>query len=227
MPSLLLKPGICGRVSTYCSNWRSCTSTLRCARTRAPAARGWRWMAHERNWAVGRSMGFRTTRRYRVDHRVPEEQEVAPSQLRCERDRNGTGHVALREVVDVVVLGDDEAFPFTVRASINLAVQLQDHRALFERQLCRVRVRQVDQTPCSVRADVTELPAVRSGCDVRDDVELFAGVEKGCLERKVVARRHQKLMWHSALRSTAGNEAKNRWIGVGVASASSNACSSS
>src|SRR6185436_3651251 len=108
-----------------------------------------------------------------VTHRVPEEQEVAPPQLRGERNGNGPGDVALREVVDVVVLGDDEALPFTFRASVDLTVQLQDHRALFERQLRRVRVRQVDQTSGSVWADVTELPAVRPGGDVRDDVELL------------------------------------------------------
>ena len=72
---------------------------------------------------------------------------MAAAELRGERDRDGAADVAVREVVDVVVLGDDEALERARRRPVDAAVQLEDHRAALERELGRVRVRQVD--PCT------------------------------------------------------------------------------
>src|SRR5205809_5516822 len=50
-----------------------------------------------------------------VGHRVAEKEKVAPPQLRCERHRDYVRELALREIADVVVLGDDEALPLARR----------------------------------------------------------------------------------------------------------------
>ena len=68
---------------------------------------------------------------------------MAATELRRQRHRDDGGDVRAGEIVDVVVLGDDEALPFTLRPAVDLAVDLQDHRPLVERQ-ARVRVREVD-----------------------------------------------------------------------------------
>src|SRR5882724_4017521 len=128
-----------------------------------------------------------------VAHRVSEEEEVAAPQLGCECDGHRTRDVAPGEVVDVVILGDDEALPLALRAAIDLAVELENHGALLERQLGRVSIREVDQPACAVWADVTELAAIRTRGNVGDDVERLAGLEEGGFEPEVVARRHEQL----------------------------------
>ena len=56
-----------------------------------------------------------------VGHRVAEEQEVAPAELRSERDGNSGRDVRLREEVDVVVLRNDEALPLPRGGTLDLA----------------------------------------------------------------------------------------------------------
>src|ERR1043166_2000172 len=60
-----------------------------------------------------------------VGHRVAEEEEVAAPKLRCDRYRDDARDVRLSEVVDVVVLGDDEALPLPFAAAVDLSVQLE------------------------------------------------------------------------------------------------------
>ena len=50
-----------------------------------------------------------------VGHRVAEEEEVAASGALPRAQRERAGKIRLREVVDVVVLGDDEALPLAAR----------------------------------------------------------------------------------------------------------------
>jgi len=131
---------------------------------------------------------------------------VAAAQLRGERDRDGAADVAAREVVDVVVLGDDEALPLAGRVAVEAAVQLEDHGPPLERQLGRVGVRQVDHARGPVGTDVAEPAAVTPGRDVRDDVELLAGVEERLLEQEVVARRDEQLV----RRATVAQDGRHR-----------------
>ena len=70
---------------------------------------------------------------------------MAPPQLRGEGDRDDRGQLRAPEVVDVVVLGDDEALPFPLGERVDGAVQLEQDRAALERELGRVRVRNVDR----------------------------------------------------------------------------------
>ncbi len=130
---------------------------------------------------------------------------MAASQLCCERNGNSAGKIRLREVVDVVVLGDDEALPLPVGSAIDLAVQLQDHRSLIQRQLGGIRVRYLDQPPTAIRSDVAELPAPRPRGQVGHDIELLPRFEECCLQCDVVARRHDQLMWHAALPQDGGS----------------------
>ena len=80
-----------------------------------------------------------------VDHLVPDEEEVAPAQARCERDRDGRRDVRATEVVDVVVLGDDEALPLALGERVDRSMELEEDGAAVERQLRRIRVRDVDR----------------------------------------------------------------------------------
>ena len=70
---------------------------------------------------------------------------MAPPQPRGERDRDDRGELGAAEVVDVVVLGDDEALPLALRERVDGAVQLEQDRPPLERELGRVRVRHVDR----------------------------------------------------------------------------------
>src|SRR5207247_3666333 len=119
--------------------------------------------------------------------------------LRRERHRHSASDVAPREVVDVVVLGDDEAFPLSLDTAVDLAVQLENDGPLLERQLRRVGVRQVDEPTGPVRADVTELAPVRPRSDVRHDIKFLTGLEEGRLEGEVVARGYEQLMRNTTL----------------------------
>src|SRR5919202_3583821 len=101
---------------------------------------------------------------------------MAAAKLRAERHRHDARDLGLGEVLDVVVLGDDEALPLAlVRALADLTVELEDDRAALERQLGRVRVRNFDQRSGSVRREVAELAPIPPGGEVRDNVELLAG----------------------------------------------------
>ena len=130
-----------------------------------------------------------------VGHRVAEEEEMAATELCAERDGDDARDLGLREVLDVVVLGDDEALPLAVlAAAADLAMELEDDRAALERELGRVRVRHLDQGSGSVRRDVAELATVPAGSEVRNDIELLTGVEERALERQVVTRGDDQLV---------------------------------
>ena len=114
---------------------------------------------------------------------------MAAPQLRGERDRNDGGELGAAEVVDVVVLGDDEALPLALRERVDRAVQLEQDRAPVERELGRVRVRDVDRARRLARRAVPEAAAVRPARHIGDDVDLLALVLERPLEGKVVVRR--------------------------------------
>ncbi len=67
--------------------------------------------------------------------RIGDEQQMAPPQLRSERDRNDVRQLGLREVADVVVFADDEALTIAIRARVDLAVDLENHGTLLEGEL--------------------------------------------------------------------------------------------
>ena len=129
-----------------------------------------------------------------VGHLVAEEEEVATAEPRREGDRNDGGQLRSAEVVDVVVLGDDEALPFALRQRIDGSVKLQDDRAAVEAELGRVRVRYVDRPRGLPGWAMPEAAAMRAGRDVRDDVDLLAGLREGALERQVVVGRDDELV---------------------------------
>src|SRR5690242_10620526 len=109
-----------------------------------------------------------------VGHRVAEEQEVASLQLCGQTDRNQARHLRLCEIVDVVVLGDDEAFPGPFGCLVDLPVKLEDHGPSLERELRGVGVRKVDQRATAVGTHVAKLASMRAAREVRDDVELLS-----------------------------------------------------
>jgi len=130
---------------------------------------------------------------------------MAATELCAERDGDDARDLGLREVLDVVVLGDDEALPLAVlAAAADLAMELEDDRAALERELGRVRVRHLDQGSGPVRRDVAELATVPAGSEVRNDIELLTGVEERALERQVVTRGDDQLVRGAAL-------AQERW----------------
>src|SRR6266511_1991180 len=97
--------------------------------------------------------------------RIAEEQEVAAAELGDEADRNDSGQFGRREEVDVVVLADDEALPFPLGSAVDLAVDLEDHRAALGNEV-NVRVRDVDERDRPLGRDVQELACVTAGADV-------------------------------------------------------------
>ena len=80
-----------------------------------------------------------------------------------ERDRDDRGQLRAAEVVDVVVLGDDEALPLALGQRVDGAVQLEQDRAALEGELGRVRVRDVDRARRLAGRAVPEAAAVRPG----------------------------------------------------------------
>jgi hypothetical protein len=128
--------------------------------------------------------------------RRPSPQQLAladpPHQVR----RNQGGDALAGEVVDVVVLGDDERVALDVPA-VDRAVDLQDHRALFE---CEVAVlgRAVDLDALPVRAEMDE-PLLVPPRLVDDDVDRLARFQECLLERVVVVRRQDDLAVGAAL----------------------------
>ena len=61
-----------------------------------------------------------------VPKRIAEEEKVATTKTGDERDRHEAGNLPLREIVDVIVLGDDEAVPLALGLAIHLSVNLED-----------------------------------------------------------------------------------------------------
>ena len=51
---------------------------------------------------------------------------MATTKTGYERDRHEAGNLPLREIVDVIVLGDDEAVPLALGLAIYLSVNLED-----------------------------------------------------------------------------------------------------
>ena len=119
---------------------------------------------------------------------------MASPEVRCERDGHGGHEIGASEVVDVVVLGDDEALPFAVGERVDSPVQLQQDGATIERELRGIRVGHVDRPGLLAGRAVPELAAVGAGGDVRDDVDLLAGGLERALDREVVARRDHELV---------------------------------
>src|SRR4029453_15230737 len=122
-------------------------------------------------------------------HLVAEEEEVAAAKPRRERDGNDGRQLRATEVVDVVVLGDDEALPLALGQRVDRAVELEDDRASFEAELGGVRVGNVDRPRGLSGRAMPEATALRSGSDVRHDVDLLAGLLERALEREVVVGR--------------------------------------
>ena len=91
---------------------------------------------------------------------------MAPPELRCEADWDDTRDLGPREVLDVVVLGHDEALPSALARPVDLAVELEDHRPPVERELACILVRPLDQGAVASWIDVTELSAVPALGDV-------------------------------------------------------------
>jgi hypothetical protein len=57
---------------------------------------------------------------------------VTTSQLGRQRNGDGTGEIGLREIVDVVVFGDDEALPLTLWTAVDLSMELENDGAPLE-----------------------------------------------------------------------------------------------
>ena len=91
---------------------------------------------------------------------------MAAAQARGERHRQRARDLGVGEVADVVVLGDDEALPPATVAAVEPAVELEDDRPLLERELRRIRVRDVDDGRAAVGADMAEAAAFAPRSDV-------------------------------------------------------------
>ena len=98
----------------------------------------------------------------------------------------------------MVVLANGEALPLARRASVDVAVNLQEHGPLLEREP-GVGVRLVDHERPAVRREVEELATVPARRDVNDDIELFIGGLEGALDAGVEARRDDELLWQLPL----------------------------
>ena len=129
---------------------------------------------------------------------------MAPPQLCRERDRDDRGQLGAAEVVDVVVLGDDEALPLALGQRIDRAVELEENRPALERELGRVRVRDVDRPRRLAGRSVPEPATMGPGGHVGHDVELLARILERALEREVVVRRDDELMRRAPLAKQRG-----------------------
>ena len=119
---------------------------------------------------------------------------MAAAELRRKRYGNDRGQLGMTEVVDVVVLGDDEALPLALGERIDRAVQLEQDRPPLERELGRVRVRNVDRPRRLAGRPVPEAASVRTGRNVGNDVELLASILERALQREIVVRAHDQLV---------------------------------
>src|SRR6185437_2401832 len=139
---------------------------------------------------------------------IAEEEEMAPPELRRERHREDDRDLGLREVVDVVVLADDEALPLALRAAVDAAVDLEDHRSALERDV-GVRVGDLDEGGGAVEADMQELAAVGAEREIRDDVEVLACLPERLLEDVVEVGRDDQLI-RAAARSEQARQLGQR-----------------
>ena len=112
---------------------------------------------------------------------------MAATEPRGERDGHGRGEVGAAEVVDVVVLGDDEALPLAVRVGSTVPVELQeDGRRSSESSVTYVFGTSIGRGS-SPGARCQNLPRPGPVGNVGDDVELLSGRLERPLEREVVA----------------------------------------
>ena len=105
-----------------------------------------------------------------VGHLVAQKQKVAAAELGRERHGHDRRQLRVPEVVDVVVLGDDEAFPLALGERVDGSVELQQDRPALERELYRVGVGDVDRSGRLTGRTVPEAAALGTGRNVRDDV---------------------------------------------------------
>ena len=110
---------------------------------------------------------------------------------------------------------------------VDRAVELEQHGALVERELGRVRVRHLHGRGAPAGRPVPELAPVRPAGDVGDDVELLPRLLERALEREVVARRDDQLMRRATLAQERRQGARKRWTGSGSIAASNRSWSSS
>ena len=102
------------------------------------------------------------------------------------------------EIVVVVGLADGEALELARRPVVDVAMDLEQHAPLLERQP-RIGVRLLDDDRLTVRADVQELAAIAPGREVDDDVELLACVRERPLDTRVEGGRHDQLLRQRAV----------------------------
>ena len=128
-----------------------------------------------------------------LDDRIRDEQQVAAPKLRRQRHGDDVRQLALREVSDVVVLADDEAFPTTVGAWIDPAMHLEDHGPLGKGEL-RVRVWNGHHGLRPVRRSMQELPPIRAERNERDDVHVLAALAECDFERAAIGGGDEQLV---------------------------------
>src|SRR3954452_2663462 len=75
-----------------------------------------------REWAVGADAA-QDEPETPVPHRVPDEEEVAAPERRREADGDPAGDIRGAQVVEVAVLGDDEALPVASRPRVDAAAE--------------------------------------------------------------------------------------------------------
>ncbi len=124
---------------------------------------------------------------------------MAATELGRERHGYDGGQLRVPEVVDVVVLGDDEALPLALGERVDGSVELQQDRPALERELDRVRVRDVDRPGRLTGRAVPEAAALRARRNVRHDVELLARILERALEGEVVVRADDELVQRAAI----------------------------
>ena len=118
---------------------------------------------------------------------VAKKEEVAPSQLCDEGHRDEARDVCLRQIVDVIVLGDCEALPLALRVSVDLTEELEDHAPLPHGET-RIRVRHVHDDRIAIGGHVQESALVTPRCDVGDDVDLLSCLGASSLQREIEVR---------------------------------------
>ena len=185
----------------------SSTSTAWTSRRRQNASSSAEGEAHTAQEAYGRRTLAAEPGRHEpevpVGEVVAEEEEVASSQPGVEDDRDHGLEVAGARVVDVVVLGHDEALPGAVGAGVGQAPKAEEYRPPLQREVC-VGVRHVHRARLGSRRRVEEPAAQRPLGDVGDDVQLLARVGERALDAAVERGRHDDLVRSAALAQETG-----------------------